>query len=315
MYITGNNIIGLKEEASFGTYVDPVAGTDFNICMKELGTPEINYNYNRSGNCANGNIMPSQTKSGKASFQVTGQTHLQYSGDETVAPKNGLLFRSAGFVESGGDALPIVYTYDGSVVPDIGLSLIMSIIKRGSSPASIDVTAAGIQSNMVISAGGVGEEVVCEHTLQGAFVGEVDNADPVKTLSGTDTGVTSKFLGGNLTMGSVTYVIQSFSLDLGNSIAMVNDPGSNKGLLGQQVTAADPTFTFSAQKLPLSTTDQITDVENDTVFTDLSLTLGNWTLTIPDGNFKSKPTDSDLEGIVGQDFEIEAREIVLTQAD
>ena len=310
-YIVGQKVVGFKEETTAGTY-NAVSASDFDILMFEVTPIEWDYHMNKQGKPANGKLTTAQSKSGIITGGFTGKTRLQYSGDQGVAPNQGKLLTTTGLVESGSGS-QIVYTYDGSSTCTT-LSVLQSDTDCGSAPAGIDKSIRGVQSDLVISAPGVGQEITTDYTFAGAYEDEDDNASPITSLSGVDTGDTEKLLSTVFTLGGQTYILHNFTIALGNTVSMIQDPSKNGGVFQYKVTNTDCKFTAQVQKLDLTTYGLNDDVIADTVFNPITIAGTHWDFTITDANIISRK-DGDAEGIIAEDLELEVRAFTMTQND
>ena len=310
-YGTQNRIVGFNAEGTSGTYDAPIAA-DFDVTMYELSALEWDYGMNRQGKPATGDLTNAQSKSGIISGTFTGKTTLDYTGAQGTAPNQGKLFIAAGLVESGA-ATQIVYTYNGTQ-PCGTLSAIVSDLDCGAAPVSIDKMARGIAPNLVFNFPAPGQEVTCDWTFSAAYGGETDNAAPIKVLTGLDTGASEKLDSPSFSFGDVTYILQSASLDMGNSVTMIKDPDKLGNIFKYKVTGSDPKFTCSVIKQDVATSTIPTDIIGDTVFNPINISGAHWTFSITDANLISAK-DGDAEGTVSEELEFEVRAFTLTQAD
>jgi hypothetical protein len=313
-FITGKSIVGLKAETTSGTFAAPIAG-DYDVLFHELSPIEFDYGMNRQGKPADGSINMSQSKSGRVTGTFTAKSRLLYTGDENTAPNQAKIWKTAGLVESGGTTVPVVYTFDGSAPCDT-LSATATELNCGSSAAGIDCKLRGIQTEMVISAPGVGQEITCDYTFSGAYEAEVDNASPIKVLTGTDTGACEKLLDYTFSIGGQAFTLHNYTLTLGNTVSQVPDPSKNGGVFQYKVTATDCKLACQVQKIDLATSGLPSDIIADTIFNPILITStnGHWDISITDANLVSRK-DADAEGLVAEDLEIEVRAFTLTQKD
>jgi hypothetical protein len=307
-YGTQNRIVGFKAESTAGTYNAPLAA-DFNIEAFDITTPEIDYSMANLGKPANGTLFEGQMRSGQYKVSLTAKTALTHSGDETVVPAVGKLLESAGLVKSGGTTVPIVYTYDGSM-PCNGLSAIVSDMNCGSSAVSVDRKVRGIQSNLVISAGGIGQEVALEFSMSGGFEDEVDNAAPIKALQGLDE-LREKFLETVFTVDGQAYIPLSFSLDLGNTVSFIGDPNKEGGVNKARITAKAGKLTVPVYKIDLATSGLPTSILTDEKFSAVKFAMKYYDLEITDANLSGRK-DGDGEGTVTEELEFQVRGFTLT---
>lgn len=310
-FLTQNRIVGFIAEPTAGTFEAPLAA-NFDVEMFDLTPIEWDYGFNRQGVPANGNLTQAQSKSGMIKGTFSGKTRLQYSGDQAVAPKQAKLWSIAGLQESGV-GVQTIYTYAG-IAPCNAVSAIVSDIECGSTPGAIDNKGRGIQAEMVINAPGVGQEVTCDYTFNCAYETEVDNAAPIRTLTGIDTGACAKLLNTTFSFGGNTYILHSFSLALGNTVSMIPDPSKTGGVFQYKITATDAKLTCQVQKIDIATSGIPADTIADTVFNPILISMANWDISITDANLLN-PKDADAEGVLAQDLEFEVRAFTLTQKD
>jgi len=307
-YGTQNRIVAFKAEGTAGTYNAPLAA-DHNIEIYDVATPEIDYGMANLGNPANGSLHEGQMRSGQYKVTFSGKAPLTHSGDATVEPTIGKLLVSAGLIKSGGGADPVVYTFDGSM-PCGGISAIVSDMNCGSTPAAVQRKVRGIQSNLVISAGGIGQEVGCEFTFSGAFEEESDNAAPIKVLQDLDE-LREKFLETVFTVDGQAYIPLSFSLDLGNAVSFIGDPNKEGGVLKARITGKAAKLTVPVYKIDLATSGFPADMVADSVFSSVKFAGKYYDLEITDANLSSRK-DGDAEGIVSEELEFQVRGFTLT---
>jgi hypothetical protein len=307
-YGTQNRIVGFKAESTAGTYAAPLAA-DFNIEAFDITTPEIDYSMANLGKPANGTLFEGQMRSGQYKVTMTAKTALTHSGDATDAPAVGKLLESAGLIKSGGTTVPVVYTYDGSM-PCNGLSAVVSDMNCGSAAVSVDRKVRGIQSNLVISAGGIGQEVALEFSMSGGFEDEADNAAPIKALQGLDE-LREKFLETVFTIDGQAYIPLSFSLDLGNSVSFIGDPNKEGGVLKSRITGKAGKLTVPVYKIDLATSGLPASILTDETFSAVKFAMKYYDLEITDANLSARK-DGDAEGIVSEELEFQVRGFTLT---
>lgn len=309
-FITQNRIVGFKEEATAGTFTEPQA-VDYDIILYDVTYPEIDYHVNRPGNPARGNLTQSQSITGMRSATFNGNAELQYSGDPLVAPKIVKLLKACGLQVTEDGVNPVTIEYKGIASCDT-LSAIVTDLNCGTSPDAISQKVAGIQGNVVVKADGVGQQIMLEFSFTGKDAGEIDNASPVLAITGVDTGARERFLGTVFTIGAQAYKINSFNIDLGNTVSVIPDPADAAGIITTQITATDAKMTAQIQKIDIATSNLPQNIIDNVVFSSIKLAGTHWDIEIKDGNIVSKK-NADADGIVAEDLEIEIRNLVMTQ--
>lgn len=307
-YGSQNTIVGFKEEVSMGTFIAPVAA-DYDIEFFDVSWPETDPGMSSIGKPANGTLHEGKMKSGAFKESFSGKTALTHSGVHTTAPKIGKVLKSAGLIQSGGGASPIVYTFDGSM-PCNTLSAVVSEMNCGSSPVSIDKKVRGIQSSLVIAAAGTGKEFTCEYKFTGAYEDEVDNASPIKTILAPNT-ITEKFLGTVFTIGSQAFIALSMSLDLANTVSLVSDPVSKKGYKKGKITGKACKLALSVYKMDVLTSGLPLALSDDTAFTSIKFVGKYYTIEILDANLSNRK-DGNADGLVSEELEFQVRSFTIT---
>ncbi|MCK5023240.1 MAG: hypothetical protein KAS04_03645 [Candidatus Aenigmarchaeota archaeon] len=314
--LTGNTIVGFKDEVVPGTFIE-ITAPDYNVVVHEPGKADVDYHTKKLGKPAIGSLITSQSKSGMRSVQFPGKVELKFSGDEEVAPVDSKIIASAGLVVAAPGGAPVTYTYSG-LAPCATLSGIVTDLGCGSAPNAIDYKVAGIQSNLVIAGTGVLEEITLDYTFSGVDYDRVDNLTPIKVATGIDTGATEKLMGGGFTMGAQPYTLNSFSLDLGNTVSMVKDPssvdanGEYNGIKKFKITATDCKLAINVKKIDIGTSGIPTKIIQDTILTDLKIDMVHWDIEITECSIITAK-DVDGDGIIMQDLEIEVKAFVMTQ--
>ena len=309
-YGTQNRIVGFINEGTTGTYT-PVTAASFNIEFFELSVIEWDYHFSKKGKPANGNLTTAASKSGMITGGFTGKTELINSGVAGVAPNQGILFKIVGLVESIITDTSVTYAYDGSM-PCETVSCLGNDMTCGTTPTAIEKKGRGIQGNLKIGAANVGEEVICEYTFSAAYESEADGAAPIRALQGLDAGVAPKLAQGGFVIGTTPFILQSFGLDLGNSVTLRKDPSKNGGVYQYQVTGTECKLTVGVEKQAITTSGLVADTIADTTFNPITIPLGDWTLTITDANISSRK-DGESEGLISEELEFEVRAFTLVQ--
>ena len=192
------------------------------------------------------------------------------------------------------------------------LSVVVSELNCGTAPAAVQAKGRGASCNLVINGAGVGQELDCTFEFSCAKESEVDNATPIKALTGIDTGPTEKLLGTVVTIGAQTFIMHNFNLNHNNSVSKIDDPSKTGGVFQFKVKEADPVLTMSLQMIDLATSGIPAAVMNDTDFTNITIGGVYFDLIVTEGNIR-KNTKGEADSIITNEIEIEVRKYKLMQ--
>ena len=312
-FTAGNRIAGFKVETSPGTYEAPIAA-DYNIIGHDVDSLSFDRNASRLGKPAIGNLNQQQSLSGMLTGSFNFQTHLTHSGDHTVSPALKKLLEASGlFEKTDGISGEKYFEYDGTQ-PCGSLSAIVSEINCGTTPNAIDTKGRGCVPNLTIEGSGVGEQISLSFEISAAYEDEVDNAAPIKAITGADDGDVEKLLGTVFTIGGQAFVIHNYTLTMNAEVSPIPDPSKNGGVARYKITGFDPILSAQVQMLDIATSDLVDSSIDDTKFTEITLTGKYWDIEITDGNIRAMPK-GDADGILTNELEIEVRAFKLRQKD
>lgn len=172
---------------------------------------------------------------GQLRAQIGFSNHLKGSGAATTAPAWNTLLEACGWTESVGTA-DVDYTL--SSASDID-TLTMGVFMDGKVKE-----ISGALGNLVLSAD-VGAPGVMAWTFSGVWYQETAEAIPAFTYDST---IPPAFKNGTFTVGGSAFQVSSFSLDLGNDIAIRPDPNETEGATYAVRTNRRPTITFNTEE-------------------------------------------------------------------
>lgn len=224
---------------------------------------------------------------GKQSAKVTASVDLAGSGDADTPPKLRKLFCAAGLLETVNASTSVTYAPDKSA--DLGGGLANALSKpwdiaiqdeaMGHSPKAVITLISGALCNLKLIMAEGGQPIRLNAEFTGVLAGMEDEATAADILvpTGYDTTVPSSVLSATITRNSVAQRINTLEFDLGNQIALENDPSKAQGLLAAYIYDRKPTISL----------DPLADIiATDPVWTNwlagtetaLALSFSHWAL-------------------------------------
>ena len=220
-----------------------------------------------------------------------------------VAPKWGKLAESCGLV--GTSYAGTGYGYEPLQSGDKQTSTFHKIgISDDGTPVGLQSSTAGVMGNMTISAEGVGSPLKINYDFKGKFSGITDIANAsIPSLTSPDTTVGAKFMNGVSTViFGQNLCVQSFSLDLGNTVEYLACPSDGTGILYSSIVNRQPRMEMTVIAPTGGTFDPhfLTSFEQEN---GISFTFGEWSIDIPRAQLLSY-AESDANGKLAYDLTI-----------
>lgn len=294
-------ILVAKREAVAGTK-ETLADADFDVRMRGSEfTPDIQNN-DEDSKFTTGDYGEDVSISGMQGATATSMTKLSSGASIGVAPKYNKLFEGCGLVEEVFAGVGVGYQPLSSGDKQT-ITLGKCDISDGGTPVGIQADMCGVMGNMTLSAEGVGSPLSVAYEWKGKFVSLTDLANAsILSLTSPDTTIGSKMLNGTATIFGQSLCLQSFSMNLGNTIEYLPCPSESTGIKYSTIVNRQPraTLTFIAPVAsvldPLS--DTILQTENS-----ILLTFGDWSLIIPRAQILSY-SESDYNGRLGYELNL-----------
>jgi hypothetical protein len=227
--ITRRTVMAIKQETTAGTDAVPAA-VNANMVVFDLKfNPDVK-SYDRQAMTSTlSNMAPIM---GARSAQVTFSAELKGSGASyvTTPPAIDAALKTCGFAVSGTTA---------------AASIIYKPASTGVLPSTVYFYHDGVLHKIVGAAGNVsfsgkiGEPIIANFTLTGVYTGTTDVTMIVP--SALESTVPPASFGTVITLGAYTPVISSFSIDMGNTVALRDSMAATNGYVSANITGRKPT--------------------------------------------------------------------------
>jgi len=300
-YNIAKRILVLKREAVAGT-AETLADADFDVRMRGSEfTPDIQGG-DEDSKFTTGDYGEDTAISGIRGANATSETKLASASALDSAPKFGKNLETCGLV--GESFLGVGYGYQPLQSGDKQTSTLSKIdISDDGTPVGIEDKTAGVMGNLTLSAEGVGSPIKLGYEWKGKFdsVSDVANGS-ILALTSPDTTIGAKLMNGTATFGGVSMCLQSFSLNVGNTIEYLPCPSEASGILYASITNRQPRLTLTLLAPPTSSISPFADVTTETE-SALLLTFGDWSLKVPRGQVLSY-SQTDLNGRLGYELSV-----------
>ena len=292
-----------KRESTAGT-PETITSSDFDVRMYEPEfTPDIQGG-DEDSKYVTGDYGEDIAISGIKGATFTSMTKLSSAGAGLdSAPKWGKLAETCGLV--GTSYAGTGYGYEPLQSGDKQTSTFHKIgISDDGTPVGLQSSTAGVMGNLTISAEGVGSPLKLNYDFKGKFSGITDIANgSIPSLTSPDTTVGAKFLNGTtIAIFGQSLCVQSFSLNIGNTIEYLQCPSESEGILYSSIVNRQPRMEMTVIAPTRGVFDpffEITNEQEDSII----LGFGDWTLEIPRAQILSY-SESDANGKLAYDLTI-----------
>lgn len=269
-----------KREAIAGT-PETITSTDFDVRMREVEfTPDIQGG-DEDSKYVTGDYGEDIAISGIQGANFTIMTKVA-SADAGIdaAPKWGKLAESCGLV--GVSFVGSGYSYEPIQGGDKQTSTFHKIgISDDGSPVGLESSVSGVMGNMTIGAEGVGAPLKCTYEFKGKFSGITDiSGGSIPSLTDPDTTVGAKFMNGTVSIWGAELCVQSFSLNLGNTVEYLPCPSEGTGILTATIVNRQPRMEMTILAPPASVFNPFLEVTTEQEQA-INLTFGDWSIQIP----------------------------------
>ena len=291
-----------KRESVAGT-PETITSSDFDVRMYEPEfTPDIQGG-DEDSKYVTGDYGEDIAISGIQGATFTTMTKLSTAtASPDVAPKWGKLAESCGLV--GTSYAGTGYGFEPLQSGDKQTSTFHKIgISDDGTPVGLQSATAGVMGNMTISAEGVGSPLKINYDFKGKFSGITDIANAsIPSLTSPDTTVGAKLMNGTANILGQNLCVQSFSLDLGNTVEYLACPSESTGILYSSIVNRQPRMEMTVIAPVAATLDShfLISLEQENPIT---LTFGDWSIEIPRAQLLSYG-ESDANGKLAYDLTI-----------
>ena len=293
-------LVGARESVA-GT-AETLVNADFDVRARAVEfTPDIQGG-DEDSKFATGDYGEDIAISGVRGGSTTNETKLASASAIDSAPKYGKFFEACGLV--GESFAGTGYGFQPLSSGDKQTLTLNKIdISDDGTSVGIKSAMAGVMGNMTIGAEGVGAPIKVAYEWKGKFSGLTDLPNgSIPTLTAPDTTIGAKLMNGVATIWGQDLCIQSFSLNLGNTIEYLLCPSDETGILTSTITNRQPRMTLTLIAPPKSTFDPFAEVTGEGEDSIL-LTFGDWSLIVPRGQILSY-SETDLNGRLGYELNI-----------
>jgi hypothetical protein len=263
-----NSILLAKEESVYGQ--DPTPTVSANAM--EVMNLKVDYEGDiLERNIYRGTISQQQPVMGSRTVKVSFDLELKGSGTAGTAPRLGDLFEACGFAEyigAAGGSSSVVYSPTSEDFKSVTfyiyehLSAVASKLKK--------ITGARGSFNLICEAGQYSK---ISFSFEGAYNVPTDVARPADpTYEGTLPPVVAS---AQFTLnGNTALIVQSFNVDLNNSLVKESDLSSPNGVKGFVVTERKAGGTLNPEAVSVADYDFYTDWANATA-REMSCVIGS----------------------------------------
>ena len=218
------------------------------------------------------------------------------------APKYGKFLEGCGLV--GQSYAGTGYSWEPLASGDKQTLTLNKIdISDDGTSVGVQSAMAGVMGNLTLSAEGVGSPIKFGYEWKGKFSGITDIPNgSLPVLTSPDTTIGAKLMNGSASIWGQELCIQSFNLNLGNTIEYLPCPSEETGILYATIVNRQPRMTLTLIAPPKSTFDpfgEVTTEQEDLIV----LSFGDFILHIPRGQILSY-SETDLNGRLGYELNI-----------
>lgn len=300
-YNIAKKIIVAKIESVQGT-AETLTSADFDVRMRELEfTPDIQGG-DEDSKFVTGDYGEDVAISGIQGANITTMTKLTQGSAIDTAPKWDKLAYGCGLV--GTSYAGTGYGWEPLQAGDKQtLTMVKTEISDDGTPVGLSSSTAGVMGNLTLSAEGVGSPLKVGYEFKGKFSGLTDLPNgSLLSLTAPDTTIGAKLMNGTASIWAQDMCIQSFNLNLGNTIEYLPCPSEETGILYSTITNRQPRMTMTLIAPPKSVFDPFSEVtlnQEDAIL----LTFGGFSLEVPRGQILSY-NETDLNGRLGYEINV-----------
>jgi len=241
-FITNKGIIAVKAESTPYT-AEALVSADADIRIFDASfTPEVEMHQHKlqaARYAQKASIVGKQT--GTLTFSV----NLTYSGTVDTAPKIGTLLQGCGALETVNASTSVVYT--PSETKDAQPVSIWLAYKDSAATQSVHIfKMSGAMGNCVISFDNIGMPLKATFEFKGVMQAEAQSTTLI-ALTSPDTAVPDTTRSSTITVAAGASLIDSFSLDFGNTVEPITDPSKSQGVLGFQIVDRLPVMNITPE--------------------------------------------------------------------
>ena len=274
-----------KLEVTRGTFLAPVASTDFDIKTYDLGDCSVDLGHDGGVDMADGTFKTSKSYSGKKSAKLTFKTDFCWSGTLATAPKWWKYMRACGFIiDTTGAAAIAKWTGRPNCQ---SLSMYYKNWQCGTDPKGMAEVIAGAAGSFELNADSVGAVIRAAFNFTGKYGGRIVNETALDFVlpSSFDTADTEQFLGATVTVGGTTYAANSFQLTQGADVQVIEDSADTTnsvktGIGYYAVKKAKPQLTLQKLRVLKSVNDPMAESIANTIYSTVVIELLHFTITL-----------------------------------
>lgn len=300
-YNIAKKIMVAKREATAGLS-EALADADFDVRMREVEfTPDIQGG-DEDSKFVTGDYGEDVAISGIQGATFNSSVKMAEGSAIDTAPKFNKLLEGCGLVEEVFPTFGVGYE-PLQAGDKQTLTFAKVEISDDGTPVGIQSSTAGVMGNMTISAEGVGSPIKTAFEWKGKFSGlsDVANAN-LLALTSPDTSVGAKFMNGTAMINGIALCIQSFNLNIGNTIEYLPCPNEATGILTSTITNRQPRATITLIAPDVGTYNPFNEVVTESE-APIVLVFGSYTLDMPRAQILSY-SETDLNGRLGYELSV-----------
>ena len=305
-----SSIVGLGiQEVTKGTFLDPTVA---DVELYDLAPIKVDTSYVRVGELANGSQKKGKSYSGARKGSTSFNVELKSSGNPTVAPAIAYLLKSAGLIQQVHTVDQVGFKFNGIPACET-MSFKYQMYNCGALPEGFKQVLKGAKCNLKISAANVGAPVVLGFEIAGVAGLEADVAAAAPLLAiPADTTECQKFMGVTTVVGGNVESMTSFELSVQAQLNYKMDSNDPNGALYVDITNSDPSLTASWNLQAVSVRDYYSNMVNDVVMDNITLTFQDWELVMKGAQIVDMSIE-DVEGFSGRNSTVTIEEFELNQ--
>jgi hypothetical protein len=294
-------IMVAKREAVAGT-PETLVDADFDVRMREVEfTPDIQGG-DEDSKYVTGDYGEDIAISGIQGATFTNMVKVASGSAIDVAPKWAKLAEACGAV--GESFVGTGYGFEPKQAGDKQTATFHKVgVSDDGTPVGLQSSTAGVMGNMTISAEGVGSPVMVNFEWKGKFSGITDVPNgSIPVLTAPDATIGAKFMNGTASIWGQELCVQSFSLNVGNTIEYLPCPSEATGILTSTIVNRQPRMEMTLFAPPASVFNPFAELTTEQEELIL-LSFGDWTIEIPRGQILSY-SETDLNGRLAYELSI-----------
>jgi hypothetical protein len=272
MILSNLRYMAIKKEETAGTFLSP-ANADFDIKFQNIAMSPTIAMDDEAAKFGTGNHNEQESVAGARMANITASVRCNFNSGAAIAtaPKWWKAMNACGLK---------TLTYAGTGVSLVGrkeldnstYSIVVYDVEIGASPVTTEHRFAGCVGNVIWGADATGAPYIAQFTFQGKYVGTV--AGSAIALTAPDTGIPRTFSGEvNCTYASstgseglsVSPLVNSFQLDLGNNIQPVRSQADATGYSHFAITQRAPRISINPLALKSASWDVFKDITGNSL--------------------------------------------------